>query len=194
VSDGAQDKTSLYELIRKARREKGLTQSELARLAGCGQSAISMFEGGQSAALSRKSLLAIGEKLGLDPGVMAAADSRTPAWGDTKMKYCPSCRCPSNVPYMTGEGLCFKPAMMRALAGVKTWCSWCGELMEESCPNEQCGADVTEGAFCECCGFRYVAVSGDCVSKKSMTDEWADGQRRRIRELIELSGTRNSVR
>lgn len=191
MTDGGHAKVGLHELVRNTRREKGLTQSELARLAGCRQSAISMFEGGRSDALSRKSLLVIGEKLGLDPEQLAAADGRTYSRDDTRLKFCPSDRCPSNVPYTVGSGLCFRPAMVRALSGVKSWCSMCGELLEDRCPNEQCGADVTEGAFCERCGTRYVTVTGTGTMEGLDSEAWADEQRRRIREIGQLGATRN---
>ena len=41
-----------HEFFRRIRREKGITQTELARLAGCTQSAVSMFESGRHDAVN----------------------------------------------------------------------------------------------------------------------------------------------
>lgn len=141
--------------VRKARREKGLTQSELALKVGSAQSAISMFESGREDALSDDRLRAVAEFLGLaiEGGVPRAAG------GASVAKYCPAHDCPSNVPYSAGGQVCFLVSPLEASASEATRCRLCGEVLESRCPNAECAAAILRGAFCGRCGAPYIAFA-----------------------------------
>ena len=72
----------LYEQIRLARRQQGMTQSQLAREVHCSQSAISMYESGHLDALAGKTVKTIADRFGLevpsvvDSGTLTAAPTR----------------------------------------------------------------------------------------------------------------------
>ena len=174
---------SLNEILRKKRREKGLTQSELARAAHCTQSAVSMFEAGRSDTLAQKTVARIAELLEIDLASVPAAISPA-VFSAAVKKFCPVDECPSNVPYVVRSQLCFHPRTVQAPAEEKTRCASCGELMELCCSNEKCAAPVEEGAFCHLCGTPYVAP---VQTGKAPLEEWADTQRQRIREIFDIS-------
>ena len=184
----AEKRESIPILIRNARRSKGLTQSELARLVGCRQSAISMFEGGHADALAKKTIMAIGEKLSISPELLVAEETIEGTRVLT-LKYCPVDACPSNIPYVVRDEVFFKPSMSVGPSGESTRCGLCGELLEETCPNAECDAALAEGSFCRECGTPYVARSGGRITNAEV---WAERIRSRISELQQLSKTRNS--
>jgi len=184
----ADKRESPAEIVRKARRAKGLTQSALASLVGCRQSAISMFEGGHADAIARKTILVLGEKLSLSPELLVTEEVTGRGLRDLTMKYCPVDMCPSNIPYAVRKELFFKPSMIMAPAGETTRCSLCGEIMEEKCPNSECGADLAEGSCCQKCGSPYIAWDGN---KSGDPEAWAERTRSRIAELQRLSRTTN---
>jgi DNA-binding XRE family transcriptional regulator len=175
---------SLNRLLAEARRRRGMTQSELAGLIGAKQSAISMFEAGQPDALAREKVELMAEKLDID---IKSAQTHDSLAGPLTLKYCPIDGCPSNIPYVAGGQLCYRPAMVEALVGCPTHCADCGEVLEDRCPNEKCRAGLAEGGFCAQCGTPFVTVTeriqGSLVN-------WADGHRARIRELRSLGETR----
>jgi len=172
----------IFEAVRQKRKEKGFTQSQLAKEAGCTQSAISMFEAGRSDALAGKTVQRIGEILGIDLSSLSQASSGGPAQVEGSVKYCPVDECLSNVPYVVRGRLCFMPAMWETVSG-ETTCRFCGELLESECPNEECRAPLVKGSFCPACGSPYVSP-GVNVSDPI---EWADAQRQRIGEILSLS-------
>lgn len=173
------------DVVRRTRREKALTQSELAELAGCKQSAISMFESGRTDALSAKNVQRIAELLGIDLKSLAVPAPGEPT--EVTLKCCPVDKCPSNVPYVAGDRLCFKPAMVSAPAKAKTRCGYCGEVMESRCTNRDCRAELSEGAFCPECGTEYV-VATTTLSGWQL-GKWAGEERARIREIRQMSQT-----
>lgn len=176
------DLQSWSRIVRQVRREKGLTQSELARRAGCRQSAISMFERGRRDALSDDRVEAVARVLGValspDGGRVARPERLT-------LKYCPEDDCPSNVPVVVGDRLVMLPRLVEAEESEKTRCGCCGELLESACPNVTCGAEIRgEGGFCRVCGSVLVTVvhpPGEPLRT------WAERRRRRIREIRELT-------
>ena len=64
---------TLFWKIRDARREKGISQSELAKEVGCKQSAVSMFECGDGTKLNDEVIGKLAEKFGIEE--MEVADS-----------------------------------------------------------------------------------------------------------------------
>ncbi|OGV76148.1 MAG: hypothetical protein A3K19_16060 [Lentisphaerae bacterium RIFOXYB12_FULL_65_16] len=178
---------SIHDLVRQARRAKGMTQSALARAVNCQQSAISMYEAGRSDALSDEKVQAVAEVLGVDlpeavPGPQLQAD---PARG--VLKYCPLPDCPANIPYTAGGRVCFKPTMIEAPAGEPTRCPLCAEVLEDCCPGTECGAPVTEGSFCMKCGTAYVSA---VLEGKGWPEQWVAERRAEIREVRRLSDVR----
>lgn len=148
--------STLQEAMLAARRAAGMTQSELARKAGCQQSAISMFESGRQDCLSQEKIRAIARILGVDLAKLPASPAAT---APGVLKYCPDALCPSNIPYVVGRRLCHLPTLVVAPAGAATRCRHCGEILEHECPGPDCGMPVSPGAFCEACGTPYI-VSG----------------------------------
>ena len=58
--------STVGELIRAARRDKSMTQIELAELAGTSQSQLSSFESGRSGALAREKISEVAKILNID--------------------------------------------------------------------------------------------------------------------------------
>lgn len=138
-----------------ARKKAQLSQSQLASMAGCNQSAISMFEHNQDAKLSEASILKIAEILEIDiPELQKAPSGQTQTipvgMVELPFGFCPDCECPSNKPYLVGSRILFKPT----LRNIGRFCVDCGEILETKCPN--CGARLNEGACCAFCGAPYV--------------------------------------
>lgn len=140
--------------IRNARRTQGFTQSELATAVGASQSAISMFEAGHPSALSEEKIRQAAEILGVDLAQPVTPSASSPR----EWTYCPEHACPSVIPFCVGSMVRFAVTPVKSRVGEKTRCRWCGELLERSCPNPDCGAAVKAGAFCEHCGTPYVGV------------------------------------
>lgn len=147
--------STLQEAMLAARRAAGMTQSELARKAGCQQSAISMFESGRRDCLSSEKIEAVARILGVDLAKFPTGTERG-AGALGVLKFCPDALCPSNIPYVVGRRLCHSPTLVLAPAGASTRCRYCGELLEHACPGPDCGKPVSPGAFCESCGTPYI--------------------------------------
>jgi transcriptional regulator with XRE-family HTH domain len=180
----------IHELIREARRLKGLTQADLAREVNCKQPAVSMYERGKRDALAASTVDLIAKKLGISTKPAAESESGEPAGVRQKLKYCPSDLCPANVPYAVGDELCFMPTMIRAPADEATFCGYCGEPLESRCLNDSCPAEIREGAFCHACGARRVTVAR---SVPGSPGDWAERERARIKDLKELMRYRTNV-
>lgn len=161
---------SLGRQVKKARLDAGQSQSALAQAVGCKQSAISMFEGGQSTALTQETLGKIEAVLGVKFD-RAAVVATAPA----HRHYCPNAECPSNVPVVVGDELRFVPR--RSEGAVGKFCPWCGEILESRCP--ECGAPLNSGPICASCGTAYV------TSGRSYSDIAAYARARRA-ELAEV--------
>lgn len=161
--------TEICFLFKEARRAKGLNQSALARMLGCRQSAISMFEGGQSTKLSDETVKKMAELLGVeipdDKKEEDEADSVGVASGPARMGaeetgevwvrgYCPNGHCPSNIPYVVEGRLFYRPNRILAAPTGGARCTQCGEILETRCP--VCGAPLNDGACCAVCGGAYV--------------------------------------
>ena len=176
------DQLDITRQVTVARRQRGLTQSELAREVGCRQSAISMFERGHANALARPKIEALLKRLELEmpsgsDDASAGPETLTQSDGAIRHLYCPVFDCPSNVPFTVQDTLLIKPQVQPA-ANAKH-CAFCGELLENACP--ECGAPASGGACCTQCGTPYISTP------PRLTDEnpsaWADAQRARLREL-----------
>jgi DNA-binding XRE family transcriptional regulator len=176
----------LHEVLREARRRKGLTQSEVAEQVKCKQSAISMFEAGRSGALARDLILKLAKLLDVDVKTESLQAEEVPSPGPLRLKYCPLADCPSNVPYVVGGRLCFRPSLVEESVAVRSRCRLCGEPMEASCPNPECRTDVAEGSFCRTCGAPYVVSA---LVEAPDSEHWAEAQRTRIRDLQAMTRT-----
>ena len=146
--------------FKEARQAKGYNQSTLARLVECKQSAISMFEAGMTTKLSDETVKKIADILDVSleekvevsqaaPPSQAQLSSAAVIHG-----YCPSCECPSNVPYIVGGHLFYRPMRHVSSPAGGPHCTQCGELLETRCPT--CGAPLNDGACCASCGNAYV--------------------------------------
>ncbi|MFO7936744.1 MAG: helix-turn-helix domain-containing protein [Kiritimatiellia bacterium] len=164
--------------VAKTRRTKGLTQSALARNAGCKQSAISMFESGHPEKLSMESVRKVAEILDItldEEKDETVADDNKDLF--SRKAYCPNAACLSNIPYMINGELIIWPKVSN-FSNASRYCKVCGEVLEFRCP--ECGRDVGEGAFCEGCGrARITAVSTEDMAP----GEWVKRRRAEIREV-----------
>lgn len=174
---------SLHLVFRDARRRRNMTQSELAHRVGCRQSALSMFERGRRGVLSREKVELAATELGVDLAGLTEGGAFPGVGHPSILKYCPVAECPSNVPYEVGGELYFRPAMVEASPAEKTRCGFCGEILEDRCPSEACGALLREGACCWRCGERLVAVDDADPAPVG----WAECQRQAIRDVLGLS-------
>ena len=144
--------------FKEARQAKGYNQSALARMAGCKQSAVSMFEAGMTTKLSDETVKKIADILGVSleekPEVPQVALQSQMSPSMAVHGYCPSCECPSNVPYVVGGHILYRPMRHVSSPTGGKHCTQCGELLETRCPT--CGAPLNDGACCASCGSAYV--------------------------------------
>lgn len=146
--------------FKEARQAKGYNQSTLALMVGCKQSAVSMFEAGMTTKLSDETVRKMAEVLGVSieqKSKESQTDSNPSIHtmpGSVVHGYCPNCDCPSNVPYVVGVNLFYRPMRHIASPTGGTRCVQCGELLEMRCPS--CGAPLNDGACCASCGSAYV--------------------------------------
>ncbi|MFU8779680.1 MAG: helix-turn-helix domain-containing protein [Kiritimatiellia bacterium] len=151
------------------RRERGMTQSELADQIGCKQSAISMFERGNPQAIASEKQQALAKLLDIPwtnprPAVLVPASTTA---RDTN--YCPHYECPSNVPYRVGPRLLAIPRSPASTTG--KYCRYCGEVCETHCPT--CKAPYSHGACCPACGSSYIPVP---PSDASAWEQWSQAR------------------
>lgn len=142
--------------LKSARLQRHLSQSAVARLVGCKQSALSMFESGRMTALNDQTIGKLCELLGVLPPT--ASERAAPVVVTQPVltrAFCPNPECPSNLPYqMNGMDVGLPRRLM--VTERECHCKWCGEVLEKSCP--ECHAPVQSGAFCSHCGHAYVAM------------------------------------
>ena len=144
--------------VRRARREAGLTQGELAAEVGCKQSALSMFEQGDGTKLNDEVIEKIAKKFKLsiagEPSSSSSTVPCSPFPVPRPLGFCPNPSCPTNHEYFVEEARLFLPDLDAADPVGGVYCAMCGELLERKCPN--CGAPVHKGAICSFCGQPYV--------------------------------------
>lgn len=183
------------QVFREARRAKRLSGVQLAKMAGCTQSAISQFEGGKRTALRRETVEKICGILEIEmPAELAAADEAAqscgagpscPAVAATSVQsrpapapYCPNAGCLSNIPYVVDGALAFMPRSQPD-AGA-TYCPWCGEVLLKECP--RCEEPSTRTAFCPNCGAKRVEPPEGIPDPMA----WAEARRAEIAEIERL--------
>ncbi len=151
--------------VRNARRERGISQSMLAKEVGCKQSALSMFEAGDGTKLNDETVLKLAEYFGLEiprENAPAAGDAAVPnisrPFANTAIErgFCPNPNCPTNKRYTVEDRIFARPAREECDPAGGKFCAICGEVLEKRCPN--CGAHLHEGGVCSFCGEPYVAI------------------------------------
>jgi DNA-binding Xre family transcriptional regulator len=142
--------------IKSARLQRHLSQSALAQLVGCKQSALSMFESGRMTALNDQTIGKLCDLLGLLPPTASERQAETVLPQSTLTRaFCPNPECPSNLPYqMNGMDVGVPRRLM--VSAKECHCQWCGEILERQCP--ECHAPIQAGAFCSHCGHAYVQL------------------------------------
>ncbi len=169
--------TAVCRRLACARRDKGLTQSALARAVGCQQSAISMLESGQPEKLARETVERLAALLEVTLEPPAPEPGAAGGGGERAREgrgFCPDAACPTNVPYTVGGVLLFWPRLQALAPGGR--CAACGELLESGCP--RCGAAVAaEGACCTACGAARVT---NTLPEGMGTEAWAEARRREL--------------
>lgn len=149
--------------VREARKQAGLSQSELAAEVGCKQSALSMFEQGDGTKLNDEVIGRLAKKFDIKLTESAEAKlARRPAPftlanREVPRGFCPNPHCPSHHAYQVEERLLLRPDRAAQDPAGGKFCAVCGEVLEHRCPN--CGAPVHDGAVCTFCGEPYVAVA-----------------------------------
>ena len=143
-----------------ARKDAGLSQSELASEIGCKQSALSMFEQGDGTKLSDEVIEKIAKKfnLSITSGAAQQPASIVQVAASSVRGFCPNPHCPSNHEYFVEEMRLFRPDREAADPVGGRYCALCGEILERKCPN--CGAPVHAGTICSLCGQPYISVAG----------------------------------
>jgi transcriptional regulator with XRE-family HTH domain len=163
--------------IADTRRERGITQSALAKSAGCAQSALSMFESGHPQKLSMVFVEKIAEILQIPIEERRRKDATELLIGSsTKKGYCPNTACLSNIPYIINDELFIRPELTELSDTVK-YCATCGEVLERCCP--KCGGSVTNGACCRVCGQPRVITA---LPPGIAQDKWVAKRRDEIRQ------------
>lgn len=169
--------------VAAARREQGLTQSALAKAAGCAQSAVSMFESGHPEKLSMEFVEKIAEilKIPMEEKVRGSPPELAPAVSLRK-GYCPNPACLCNIPYLINEELFVWPELT-TLTGNEKYCATCGEVLEVRCPH--CERSVTEGACCQSCGHPRVLAT---LPPGVACELWVAQRRSEIQQWRNLRG------
>lgn len=165
--------------LRDARRDKGLTQAEVAARVGCLQSQVSMLEAGQPNKVARETLEKVANLLEVELPTGVVEDK--PIVIDRPVfahAYCPQPDCPSNKPYVVGGELFFWPAQQPGVPRPGHRCAWCGEVLAFVCP--KCGAAAGVGACCRECGTPFVAAP---PMLEVAPEIWAAQRRAEIAEL-----------
>ena len=149
--------------LKEARKAKGLSQTALAQVVGCKQSALSMFEAGDPTKISDETVEKLATHLGvkLVEKTEKSADSSENTvplkpMGQVQFGFCPNGHCPSNIPYAVEGKLFYRPSRQNISSTGGTRCVHCGDVLEMRCPT--CGAPINEGACCAICGQSYVAA------------------------------------
>ncbi len=165
--------------MRNARRAKRISGMQLAKEAGCTQSAISQFESGKLTALKHETVEKIAEILEVElPKATKEEPVETVTALPAKAAYCPNGACLSNVPYTVGSELILFPRKQPNPNA--TYCPWCGELLERECG--ECREPVTQTAFCPACGTKRIEPPADIYNP----EEWAEKRRKEIAALETL--------
>ena len=148
------------EKIGLARREAGISQTELAAEIGCKQSALSPFERGDGTKLSDEAIKKLSEKFGIplpsqkddihNSSFLLPTSYFPPASG-----FCPNPECPSHRHLAAGGKAIVIPDRKLSDPVGGRFCAYCGEVLERKCPN--CGSPVHDGAVCSFCGKSYIA-------------------------------------
>lgn len=147
------DVRALHELLRNARRAKGISQAELAAQSGCTQSAISMMEQGRQDALSKDKLARLTQILQVSFNIDLQASEQA------QHGFCPNQYCPSAALYAAGNDLFLWPQLFLVSEQHGRYCRYCGEVMETCC--RQCGRAAVEGACCRHCGNPYISIDAN---------------------------------
>ena len=146
--------------MRDARRAAKLSQIEVAREVGCGQSALSMFEQGDGTKLNDETVAKLAKKFGIDISARAARKGTlsvaAAVSGARGVGFCPNPHCPTNRAYDVEGKTRYLPDRAAADPVGGKFCAMCGESLVKACPN--CGAAVHDGGFCSVCGEAYVAA------------------------------------
>lgn len=147
-------------LIKEARREAGLSQSQLSAEVGCKQSALSMFEQGDGTKLNDDTIEKLASKFGIAlparDGEARSSAKIFVAPSGRGTGFCPNPSCPSHTEYhVEGKRLLMPDRFKSDPVGGK-FCAICGEILERSCSN--CGVSVHDGAVCSICGKPYIPL------------------------------------
>lgn len=153
--------------LKTARREAGLSQSEVAAEVGCKQNALSMFEQGQPTKLNDEVVEKLAKKFNIDlstpsenaaasVAVSSAAFAAPVSLELPQRGFCPNPGCPSNHGFVVDGRRLYLPKREEADPVGGKFCAICGEILEKKCPN--CGAWVHAGAICSLCGSPYIVV------------------------------------
>ena len=146
------------EKIGLARREAGISQTELAAEIGCKQSALSPFERGDGTKLSDEAIKKLSEKFGIplpkESSLQPSTFNLQPA-APAASGFCPNPECPSHRHLAAGGKAIVIPDRKLSDPVGGRFCAYCGEVLERKCPN--CGSPVHDGAVCSFCGKPYIA-------------------------------------
>ena len=163
-------KVPLHIMLRRARKQRGLTQGQVADLIGVAQATLSAHERGREL-VPKGRLLRLAEILTLDP--QEALDALAKA--EQVLRCCCNPHCPSTSPYEVGEEILYRPRFVTADAIKRLYCQVCGDVMLRAC--ERCNAPLEDGAACPQCGTFYVAPS--------VAQEIADEQSAALRRMVD---------
>ena len=150
------------EKVWKARREAGLSQTELAAEIGCKQSALSPFERGDGTKLSDAAIKKLSEKFGIplsiEEEINETPHPQAPVFQSTVAGsgFCPNPDCPGNRRVSVGGEVFLFPDRKTVDPVGARFCACCGEILERKCPN--CGSPVHDGAVCSFCGGKYLTL------------------------------------
>jgi len=168
---------------REARRQRGLTQSEVAdQVEGLSQPSLSRFES-RRGALPDHVVDALAEFLDVDVAEVLRHMQRADAEREPRAFVCESPWCPSVQPVDVGGDVRFVPAVEQS-ARDSLFCRWCGHRMIASC--SRCGAPVEPGIFCTGCGTPYVVLPMGSDGEED-PQTWSDAERQRRGEITGLA-------
>ncbi|MFN3242713.1 MAG: helix-turn-helix transcriptional regulator [Planctomycetota bacterium] len=174
--------TPLQNEVRSRRLAARMKQAELGDLVGKTQSAISMWENGDGAALSADAVAAICRRFGIDADDYPD-DNEVRARRQAERKVVKGCLVPgcfSQTPLRTPRFL-LRPRFTRVAHAGRQPCVECGELLADACP---CGHPLEPGSICPGCHRPYVDLGG-LADLESWFEDRLVAIRHNLREEVE---------
>ena len=142
-ANSPQSDESLSSYLRRIRTEKGMSQKDLANVAGIHLQSLGKIERDRTTRLNKKTLQGLAYALSIPVEYLDAVNKGIPVESSSLLKFCPSCWIPGTAP---------NPAW--TLVSAK-YCLLCGTLLMNRCASCNEPLSSLKFRFCPYCGSSY---------------------------------------